>query len=342
MVARLSQLEAYLGRKELLQPLLESIGDRPIGGTAAQLVTDSHTGLYDMVYHPDESFRCGPLALTRILRYGNEKPSATALQVLADAHSTPNGLSLTAVRQIAAKAGMHYRMAYRQPGAAVIIPAVAHWKVGHYAAIVDRSREHYVVQDTTFGEDIRVSPATLDEEASGYFLVPAGPLPKGWRSVSALEGAKIWGRGDTGKNVESSATGPKSPCKDCEPDGGLTKPNVELAVVGLQLVDSPVGYTPPVGPPVRFNFYYSHRDTQQPLTTFSYTNFGPKWTFTWLSYVTDNVTNYGGEATVYVRGGGSEPYSYSQPTFNCPPPPNICAGIPPPVTTSFPSPSLTS
>src|SRR5579871_94071 len=41
MLARLSQLEAYLGRKELLQPLLDSTQDRPVGGTAAQLLTDS-------------------------------------------------------------------------------------------------------------------------------------------------------------------------------------------------------------------------------------------------------------------------------------------------------------
>jgi hypothetical protein len=91
IVARLSQLEAYLGRKELLQPLLESIGSRPIGGTAAELITDSHTGLYDMVYHPDESFRCGPLALTRILKYDNATASPVALRVLGEAPSTDHG-----------------------------------------------------------------------------------------------------------------------------------------------------------------------------------------------------------------------------------------------------------
>jgi hypothetical protein len=63
IVARLSQLEAYLGRKELLQPLLDSIQTRPIGGTAKQLITDSHTGLYHMLYMPGESFRCGPLGV---------------------------------------------------------------------------------------------------------------------------------------------------------------------------------------------------------------------------------------------------------------------------------------
>jgi RHS repeat-associated protein len=303
MVARLSQLEAYLGRKETLQPLLDSIHGRPVGGTAAQLITDSHTGLHDMVYHPEESFRCGPLALLRILKYGNTQPSPTAIQVLEQSPSTDHGLSLSAVEQIAGRAGMGYQMAYRTPGATVIVPAVAHWKVGHYAAIVARGNGGYFVEDTTFGEDIRVSEATLNEEASGYFLVPKGSLPEGWRHVSAAEGATVWGRGTTGDSHDSGATG--NACSG----SGCTAASVELEVVGLQLHDTPVGYAPPVGPAVRFTLVYSHRDTQQPAT-FSYTNFGPKWTFTWLSYITDSVGS-NAQALLYRRGGGNEPFTFS-------------------------------
>jgi RHS repeat-associated protein len=304
MVARLSQLEAYLGRKELVQPLLDSIQGRAIGGTAAQLITDSHTGLYEMIHDPEESFRCGPLALMRIATYGNAEPSPMSLQVLHAAHSTSQGLSLSEVQRIAVRAGMDYQMAFRAPGGAIVIPAVAHWKVGHYAAIVDKTNGRYQVQDTTFGDDIRVSASTLDEEASGYFLIPAGPLPIGWRSVSVAEGDTVWGRGQTGSNHDSGATG-----GDCKDTGGCTTATVELEVVGLQLHDTPVGYQPPIGPEVRFQLYYSHRDTQQPAT-FAYSNFGPKWTFTWLSYVTDTV-NTASSALVYRRGGGNEPYTFS-------------------------------
>lgn len=320
IVAHLSQLDAYLGRKELLHPLLDSIHERAIGGTAAQLVVDSHTGLYEMEHEPEVSFRCGPLALKRILNYTSApepSPSVRAsVRVLDAAHSTPNGLSLSAVKEIAAKAGMNYQMAFRTPGAKVIImPAVAHWKVGHYAAVVDRKQGRYLVQDTTFGEDIRMSPETLDEEASGYFLVPEGPLPEGWRSVSQGEGAKVWGRGNTGSNHDPGQTGcncgggQPSPNSDSPGVSGMTSPSVENEVVGLELRDAPVGYSPPLGPPVFFNMVYSHRDTQQP-TTFSYTNFGPKWTFDWLSYITDNVGS-SASALLYRRGGGNEPYTFS-------------------------------
>ena len=348
MVARLSQLEAYLGRKELLAPLLDSIHTRTVGGTAAQLITDSHTGLYEMEHEPENSFRCGPLALERIVNYTSAhsdvaQSSPATLKVLDEAHSTDHGLSLSAVREIAAKAGMQYQMAFRTPGAVVLMPAVAHWKVGHYAAIVDRLDGRYLVQDTTFGDDLRVSQATLDEEASGYFLVPVGALPEGWRSVSKAEGAKVWGRGDTGQQHDPGDTGcdcaqsgdstggddtTSSPGTDAASGGaataastssttgggnaltaGYTTSTVELQVVGLQLHDTPVGYVSPIGPAVRFALFYSHRDTQQP-TTFSYTNFGPKWTFTWLSYITDNVSS-NATATLYPRGGGSEPFNFS-------------------------------
>ena len=314
MVAELSQLEAYLGRKELLRPLLASIKDRPVGGTPAQLLTDSRTGLYEMIHQPGSSFRCGPLALARILTYRGAGASGHSLQVVSDAQSTSHGLSLTMVEHIARQAGMHYQMAYRTPGSAVIVPAVVNWKVGHYAALVAKARSGYLIQDTTFGRDIRISGPTLDEEASGYYLVPAGKLPPGWRPVSSTEGNKVWGRGDTGTNHDTSATDlsatPPQNCPTCTcPSGGCTTWNVELEVVGLQLHDRPVGYNPPVGPAVQFDLYYSHRDTQQP-STFSYTNFGPKWTFTWLSYVTDDV-NSTASATVYLRGGGAEPFTFS-------------------------------
>lgn len=306
MVAHLSQLEAYLGRKELLQPLLDSISQRSIGGTSAQLITDSHTGLYEMLHQPEDSFRCGPLALKRILNYSSATPSPVSLKVLDAAHSTANGLSLDMVQQFAAKAGMRYQMAFRKPGATIVIPAVAHWKAGHYAAIVNRENGRLVVQDTTFGEDIRVRPATLDEESSGYFLVPEGRLPEGWRSVSAAEGAKVWGRGNTGENHDTGDTG-----TNCA-SGGCTAASVELQVVGLELRDAPVGYKPPIGPTVKFTMVYSHRDTQQPAT-FSYTNFGPKWTFSWLSYITDTV-NSNGQAVLYRRGGGTEPFTFQYTT----------------------------
>ena len=61
-------------------------------------------------------------------------------------------------------------------------------------------------------------------------------------------------------------------------------------LVSLNINDEPVGYSPPVGPAVRFIVRYNQREARQPLNL-NYSNFGPKWTFDWLSYITDTSPN---------------------------------------------------
>lgn len=336
----LSQLEAYLGRKETLAPLLDELRARPARGSAAELISESGAGLSDMLTRPDIAFKCGPSALASILATRPTSDPARSRRVLDEARSTPTGLSLTMVQKISVDAGMNYQMAFRSPGAPIVTPAVAHWRVGHYAALIGRDRSGQIgVADPTFGEGITMSPSTLNDEASGYFLVPMGELPEGWRPVDAAEGGQIWGRGDTGSIHDAGATGPDEVSAfPCGLGGGCTSWNVEAAVVGLALHDDPIGYSPPFGPPIRFRMNYSHRDTDQPAT-FTYTNFGNKWTTEWLSYVIDDagcagfdeswttVVGFGQVqnnfwfastfcSSVYRRGGGSEPYVFPTMTIS--------------------------
>ncbi|HXX39963.1 MAG TPA: hypothetical protein VEP50_17735 [bacterium] len=190
----------------------------------------------------------------------------------------------------------------------------------------------------------------MDEEASGYFLVPPGKLPAGWRPVDDGEGARTWGRGDTGYSKDTMATGPDViqafPCgKPSNPTapagpsaGGCTDWNVEAMVVGLSLHDTPVGYTPPVGPDMHFRLWYSQRDALQP-STMNYTNFGSRWTTNWLSYLGAagcNQSNGCGtdKITVYGRGGGGEQFQLSCTVITAPG--ESCAGIDTPFSPSAP------
>jgi YD repeat-containing protein len=75
----------------------------------------------------------------------------------------------------------------------------------------------------------------------------------------------------------------------------------------LRIVDIPLGYSPPKGPSVHFKLTYSQREGMQPQI-FTYWNAGPKWTFDWLSYVTDTPANMANAKTVYLRGGGREQF----------------------------------
>jgi len=211
-VAELAELNARVGRYERLQPLFAELEGRDLHGPAVQKIEGAKSGLWLMQNRPGDAFRCGPLALDRIR--ASQNPTAGLAQKIDAARSATNGFSLPQVLALANSLDMNYQMAFRTPGAQVIFPAVAHWKVGHFAALIKEQAGRYLVQDPTFTDDISVTQAALDEEASGYFLIPAGALPQGWRPVREAEGRGIWGKGTTG----SSDPNRTKPCdkKDCK------------------------------------------------------------------------------------------------------------------------------
>lgn len=79
-------------------------------------------------------------------------------------------------------------------------------------------------------------------------------------------------------------------------------------VVGLTLQDTPVGVSAGAFS-MPFAVYYSQRDVGQP-SSFTYSNFGPKWTCNWFATITDNVSATG-SATLYERGGGRETFTFA-------------------------------
>jgi YD repeat-containing protein len=83
---------------------------------------------------------------------------------------------------------------------------------------------------------------------------------------------------------------------------------VHLMTVSLNIMDRPVGYSPPIGPQVEFPVRYGQRDAFQPAN-FTYSNFGPKWTCDWISYVTDNPSNVLADVNYYVMGGGTRMFT---------------------------------
>ena len=70
-----------------------------------------------------------------------------------------------------------------------------HWNLGHFAALVEQRGDKILMRDSTFGDELWLTPATLDEEASGYFLIRDQPLPDGWQAVGDEEGGRVWGKG---------------------------------------------------------------------------------------------------------------------------------------------------
>jgi RHS repeat-associated protein len=111
------------------------------------------------------------------------------------------------------------------------------------------------------------------------------------------------GNGQDGRNDND----PRLRRDDCG-SHGMGRYTVDLSTVTLKITDTPVEYTPPRGPNIDFIISYSQRDADQSPSQ-AYSNLGPNWTFNWLSYVTDDPANPSADATIYVRGGGTEVYS---------------------------------
>jgi RHS repeat-associated protein len=328
----LAYVYARLGRMTELEALLNSVAGRVFVGTATEKIGGAREGLWTMQHRPEIAFRCGPFALERIKRVVD--PQHPATEIIHESVSTQKGCSLFQVAELSQKIGLNYQMAFRQKGGAFVVPSVVHWKVGHYAALVRQEGERYLVEDPTFGNRVWATRQALEAETSGYFLIPPEPLPKGWRTVESKEGEGIWGKGSTSSNdpgpngpcnKQSGGSNPcESPCESASggggggggaggppplvPGQGLAVSSVHFSTVNLNLRDQPVGYSPPVGPPVRFWVRYNHRDAFQP-TTFTYANFGSKWTCDWISYITDNPQSPLADVNYYIRGGGTRTFT---------------------------------
>ena len=308
VLADLASLLSSLGRTQRLDSLLAEAKGRPIYGSAMVQLNTANENLWTMKDRPGKSFKCGPYALESIRTFTNEKDSHSDL--IRKAQSGSKGFSLTQVRDLSVKLKMNYQMAKREAGADFIVPSVAHWKSGHYAALLQKQGNSFLTKDPTFGQTLLVTSQALEDETSGYYLVPSGSLPKGWQAVSDAEGNTVWGRGVAGGQVPTDTKPMDKKCKDCPPSKGMADYNIFLMLVSLSIQDNPVGYTPLVGPDMEFRITYNQLEYSQPALGSSFTgdfNFGPLWNCNWLSYVVP-PTSTGGTAKVYVRGGGQETY----------------------------------
>ncbi len=313
-VAELLRMHARLGRVDTLERIFAEIAGRQFTGTATELVAGARDGLALMKARPDAAYRCGPAALDRLLARQNGNVGFN--KVLTESRSTASGVNLSDVLKLAGQVGLKMQMAKRSQGAAILAPAVVHWKLGHYAAMFAEG-DGFRLEDPTFGPSaMRATRATIDQEASGYFLVPAGSLPAGWEPVSDQEGQRVWGKGNT-TGGETGRTGKDEPKAgpDGDPSGcGMTVADAHLMLVSLNLVDTPIGYTPPLGPSIQFTATYNQREASQP-TTIDYSNLGSKWLHNWLSFVDEGAIPATGtailSATLRLPGGGSDSYSTS-------------------------------
>lgn len=325
----LAELRARLGHEARLEALLQELNGRTLRGSATEKITAARESLWLMRHRSETVAGCGPYALSRVLASLHRTMDWSRLATL---RSSRRGLSLLQLQKLAADVGLKHRMAYRSPGARIPVPAVVHWKVGHYGALVKDEDGRYLVQDPALGgsgDSLWISAEALNAESSGYFLIADGRRPDGWQAVSVQAGARVWGKGATsGFNTDGNKPRDKK-VGGGDGDGGdhcrtaqsgslatggaaMARYSVHAMLVSLNIEDTPVGYKPPRGPAIPFTVTYNQREANQPAN-FSYSNLGPKWTFNWLSYIIDDPNSPPADVKLFVQGGGAETYTGFDP-----------------------------
>jgi RHS repeat-associated protein len=335
-VGELARMHARVGHDEELEALFADIGKRPITGPATELIQGAHEGLAYFHSNPGISYLCGPAALRNVLVA--MKGSLEQIKIADDARSGPHGFSLQELAVLADKTKLNYQLIHREAGQPIPVPSIINWNVHHYAAVISSQNEHYLVQDPTFGGfgGLLTTEKAIDAESSGYFLVPRTVIavnPKsGWRMVSADSGeAKtVYGMGTVyGDLPGATMTADKKICPQCpgQQNSGKTSQNdssntiapepmatasAHIVSVNLNLTDTPVGYRPQKGGSALTTLTYNAREAEQPAN-FSFSNVSPKWTYSWLAYISDDPNNPGSSVTRIASGGGGYDYSLINP-----------------------------
>ena len=306
-VAELAMFYAWIGRREHVDRWLAEAEQRPVVGTASTKLASVRIGRLRMDRTPQESFRCGPFALEMLRALGPVTPPSD--DALTRFPSSQHGTNLKQLQEIAAEVGMPMQVARRLPGAELIIPAVVHWRIGHFSALTSADATTVSLSDRTmdrfYGNTLDQDRAAFEAEASGLFLVRAGALPTGWQAVDAVTAENTWGCGDTGPDITKGSDTCADPHTGCGGGPGMMGFSFNLHKVAVRLSDTPVFYTPPRGPEMSFTVTYAEKADTDP-STYKWANLGPKWRLNWLTWVDDPAE--GGATDLHVGSGGTFPF----------------------------------
>lgn len=290
--SELAYLNAQLGRQQRLRELFAELATRPPAGAAAQRTGLAQMGLASMMVHPERAFRCGPLAVASL--WGVAHPREAAPAAIDATASTAQGTSFTQLLGLGRQIGMPLRAVRRRPGSGFVVPSVIHWRLDHFAAIVatetSRGGERiYVIQDPTFGTEVRTTDRWLEQETSGNVLVPIGQAtPDGWEELREEESARVWGRGVT-TGFDPNAFGDRDLVAQCGSSRGMARHGFHAHTAALHVEDTPIWLNPAFGPAADFKVAYNQADYQQAQMPMA-SSLGARWTHNWESYLEADAT----------------------------------------------------
>ena len=173
----------------------ETSGRQFDAGALQQLVNTTKEGYQKMLVEPGTCFRCGTLALENVAK--QLKVLDFDIGYVRQVSSPVQGFNMTALSELALKEKVNLVPVAATNLKSLVVPSVIHWKQQHYAAVVEEKAGRYRVIDPTFGAPLWLKFEDIQDEASGYFMVPKDKLPEGWRLLAKNETDKVYGRGSS-------------------------------------------------------------------------------------------------------------------------------------------------
>ncbi|WP_050024900.1 RHS repeat-associated core domain-containing protein [Verrucomicrobium sp. BvORR034] len=311
-LGRLLQRRSLMGQKDELRPLIEEAKTLPLGGYAADALIRAREVLWFLDHKAERNVFCGFTAANAICVPLGERP------IFPDVHDDnekaifiKDGLSAFELKAHSHEGGGTLKVIKRTSGRTIIAPSVIHFKFNHYSALTETLEGKYRLTDEHLFYDSWVPPQALEQQMSGYFLVPATTaLPAGYVDVGDEEAKTVFGRHCV---HATDPEGPMPKCETCPPQdpGPMATYSFNAMNPGLFVTDTPVVHTPPYGPAVSFKVTYDQRSTV--IGDLQVTgNLGPRWTHSYQEGVTLSGTGTPNTQVKWVQGDGS----YFQYTYN--------------------------
>ncbi len=268
---------AGTGRREKLRELFDEVAKLDLGGSATEALVRARSQLWFFENQPEQNVFCGFTAANTICVPLGMAP------IFPDVHDDEekktfirDGLSAYELKAHSHEGGGNLRVIKRTEGTAIPAPSVIHFAFGHYSAITETSEQGFRLVDDHLNFDAWVTAGILEDQLSGYFLVPGdAAIPDGFVEVGDDEAKTIFGR--------HCVHGRDDQDDDC-PKGGNSEdcPMATYAFrffnPGLTIKDTPIKIPSPYGPAAEFTLHYDQRSTSiEDLSDMG--NFGPRWAF---------------------------------------------------------------
>jgi RHS repeat-associated protein len=291
-----------LAKKDELHVVLAEIEGLDLGGTADEARWRAKDNLWFLENRAEQNIFCGFTAANDICVPLGKAP------IFPDVHDEEekkifirDGLSLHELEAHSHEGGGDLKVVKRTSGSDIPVPSVVHFNFGHYSALTERGEAGVRLKDEHLRFDSWVSEPVLNEQISGYFLVPGNTkLPKEFAEVSEQEAKTLFGRhcvhgrDDEGCGGSTGCGGAGAPMADYE---------FSLLNPGVLIQDTPISYNSPYGPQTQFRVEYNQRSTSIDDSP-THANFGPRWTYEYLSYIKLNGTGTPNADVSFVDGNG--------------------------------------